>query len=255
MASFTERQLESVLQVTSSTGTTGQLLLDSIAAALLGASRADAVAVFDLVPSEPVISYVAGAGEGEDDEPAEAVDAFWETFWTSACSWAEPGTPYYGRVPRYAVWAPESAYSTWKEYARSPFHRGYGRMVGLGHYALVPLHSAAGTTRRILLNRPESDRPFSSAELMMLRLLQPHLDAAVTRAMTGRPAAQLLSERELEILAYVRAGHSTSTIASLLWVQPSTVRKHLENAFAKLGVHTRAAAVARVFLEPTVPDV
>jgi DNA-binding CsgD family transcriptional regulator len=248
MTSFTERELDSVLQVTASTTLTGQPLLDTVAAALLGASRSDAVTVFDLVPSESVMVHVAGAGE-EDEDPPEAVEAFWETFWTSDCSWAEPGTPYYGRIPRYAVWAPETAYPTWGAYTRSPFYRGYARMVGLGHYALVPLHSAAGTTRRILLNRPESDEPFSSGELTMLRLLQPHLDAAVARALTGRTAAELLSARELEVLAYVRAGHPTSTIASLLWVQPSTVRKHLENAFAKLGVHTRAAAVARVFTD------
>jgi DNA-binding CsgD family transcriptional regulator len=29
-----------------------------------------------------------------------------------------------------------------------------------------------------------------------------------------------------------------------LWVAPGTVRRHLENVFAKLGVHTRTAAVA-----------
>jgi DNA-binding CsgD family transcriptional regulator len=32
----------------------------------------------------------------------------------------------------------------------------------------------------------------------------------------------------------------------MLWISPNTVRKHLENAFAKLGVHTRTAAAARL---------
>ena len=35
-------------------------------------------------------------------------------------------------------------------------------------------------------------------------------------------------------------------IAEILWLSPSTVRKHLENAYGKLGVHTRTAAVARL---------
>jgi hypothetical protein len=30
----------------------------------------------------------------------------------------------------------------------------------------------------------------------------------------------------------------------LLWISPGTVRKHLENAYDKLGVHTRTGAVA-----------
>jgi DNA-binding CsgD family transcriptional regulator len=33
----------------------------------------------------------------------------------------------------------------------------------------------------------------------------------------------------------------------MLWISPNTVRKHLENAFDKLEVHTRTAAVARAF--------
>jgi DNA-binding CsgD family transcriptional regulator len=33
-------------------------------------------------------------------------------------------------------------------------------------------------------------------------------------------------------------------VAEILWVSP-TVRKHLENVYAKLGVHTRTAAVTR----------
>ena len=246
MTSFSERQLESVLEITTSTDVTGQPLLDTIAGVLLGASRSGSVTLFDLVLSESAMVGVASAGD--DDDPPEAAEAFWETFWTSVCSWTEPGTPFHGRIPRRAVLAPERLFPTWRAYARTPSQRGYGEMVGLGHYVIVPLHGREGTSRRILLNRPVSDRRFSDSELRMLRLLQPHLDAAVARAMAGRPPAELLSSRELEILAYVRAGHSTTSIASLLWVQPSTVRKHLENAFAKLGVHTRAAAVARVFL-------
>jgi DNA-binding NarL/FixJ family response regulator len=35
-------------------------------------------------------------------------------------------------------------------------------------------------------------------------------------------------------------------IAERLWISPGTVRRHLQNAFAKLGVHTRTAAVARL---------
>jgi DNA-binding CsgD family transcriptional regulator len=40
-------------------------------------------------------------------------------------------------------------------------------------------------------------------------------------------------------------GKTNADIAGLLWLAPSTVRKHLENVYAKLGVSTRTAAVAR----------
>jgi DNA-binding CsgD family transcriptional regulator len=54
-----------------------------------------------------------------------------------------------------------------------------------------------------------------------------------------------LTAREQEILTWVARGKTNPEIARVLWVAPSTVRKHLENVYAKLGVSTRAAAVAR----------
>jgi DNA-binding CsgD family transcriptional regulator len=58
------------------------------------------------------------------------------------------------------------------------------------------------------------------------------------------PAA--LSAREREVLVLVRDGLRNAEIAEALWVSPATVRKHLENIYEKLDVHTRTAAVARV---------
>jgi DNA-binding CsgD family transcriptional regulator len=55
-----------------------------------------------------------------------------------------------------------------------------------------------------------------------------------------------LSAREREVLALVRDGLRNAEIAEALWVSPGTVRKHLENIYEKLDVHTRTAAVARV---------
>jgi DNA-binding CsgD family transcriptional regulator len=54
-----------------------------------------------------------------------------------------------------------------------------------------------------------------------------------------------LTAREREVLAWVARGKTNAEIARLLWLAPSTVRKHLENVYAKLGVSTRTAAVAR----------
>lgn len=54
-----------------------------------------------------------------------------------------------------------------------------------------------------------------------------------------------LTPREREVLAWVARGKTNAEVARLLWLAPSTVRKHLENIYAKLGVTTRTAAVAR----------
>ena len=61
---------------------------------------------------------------------------------------------------------------------------------------------------------------------------------------------ELLTPREQEILAWVAEGKTNPEIAEILWVSTSTVRKHLENIYAKLGVHTRTAAVYAVSWDP-----
>jgi len=55
-----------------------------------------------------------------------------------------------------------------------------------------------------------------------------------------------LTPREFEILELVAEGMTNGEIAERLWVSPLTVRRHLENVYAKLGVHTRTAAAAFV---------
>jgi len=56
--------------------------------------------------------------------------------------------------------------------------------------------------------------------------------------------AALLTPREHEIIELVAEGKRNAEVARLLWISPGTVRKHLENAYEKLGVHTRTGAVA-----------
>ena len=58
-----------------------------------------------------------------------------------------------------------------------------------------------------------------------------------------------LTAREREVLTWVARGKTNTQIARLLSLAPSTVAKHLEHIYAKLGVKTRTAAVAR-FLGP-----
>lgn len=62
-----------------------------------------------------------------------------------------------------------------------------------------------------------------------------------------------LTPREREILALVAEGKTNAQIAAALWISPATVGKHLENAYTKLGVANRTAAV-RMIREHQAPD-
>jgi DNA-binding NarL/FixJ family response regulator len=60
----------------------------------------------------------------------------------------------------------------------------------------------------------------------------------------GAAAARPLTAREREVLALVCTGLNNDEVASRLHIGKATVRMHLTNAYAKLGVHERPAAIA-----------
>lgn len=59
-----------------------------------------------------------------------------------------------------------------------------------------------------------------------------------------------LTFREAEILMWIARGKTNKEIGIILSTSPRTVNKHLEHIFEKLGVSTRAAAVAMVLKSP-----
>lgn len=52
-----------------------------------------------------------------------------------------------------------------------------------------------------------------------------------------------LSKREIEVLEYLATGLSTTVIADRLFLSSNTVRKHVENIYKKLQVHSKIEAV------------
>ena len=84
---------------------------------------------------------------------------------------------------------------------------------------------------------------FSERDKAMLRMIAP----ALQRLMRERPTRQLpdsLTLQERRVLMHVSAGRSNAEIADRLFIAESTVRKHLQHSFRKLGVTSRLAAVA-----------
>lgn len=59
--------------------------------------------------------------------------------------------------------------------------------------------------------------------------------------------AGTLTRRERQILKLLADGLGTEAIARALYISRTTVRRHLQNLFAKLGVHNRTEAVCSAF--------
>lgn len=77
----------------------------------------------------------------------------------------------------------------------------------------------------------------------------PDLSAALALVEGGDRlgGSDVLSPRELEVLQLVAAGQTNREIAGELTLSEHTVRRHLQNIFAKLDVPSRAAATAYAF--------
>jgi LuxR family transcriptional regulator, maltose regulon positive regulatory protein len=77
----------------------------------------------------------------------------------------------------------------------------------------------------------------------ILNLLSGRTPAA--RPSDVAPLEEPLSESELRVLRYLPTNLRAPEIAAELFVSLNTIRTHLRNVYAKLGVHSRADAVAR----------
>ena len=83
-------------------------------------------------------------------------------------------------------------------------------------------------------------------------LIDTHVDGArylLVRLPEASPLLISLSPREHEIVRMVAKGYPNKTIAGVLNISAWTVCTHLRRTFAKLGVTSRAAMVARMMDE------
>jgi DNA-binding NarL/FixJ family response regulator len=65
------------------------------------------------------------------------------------------------------------------------------------------------------------------------------------RTRVTRPPGEVLSPRELEVLGLMAQGRRNREIATALFIAESTVKVHVRHIFERLGVRSRAEAVAR----------
>jgi len=102
-----------------------------------------------------------------------------------------------------------------------PFDRAAGIIAGGDDYLVKPIHP---------------DELLARLERLLTR----------SRGRAFKPALEL-SEREIEILQLIAEGCPPSEVAQQLFIAPKTVSSHVQRIFVKLGVHTRAQAVAMAY--------
>ncbi|HSE81557.1 MAG TPA: response regulator transcription factor [Gaiellaceae bacterium] len=101
-----------------------------------------------------------------------------------------------------------------------PFDRAAGLLVGADDYIV---------------------KPFDPDEF--LARVRRHL-APKARRSEAQPTANGLTAREHEVLRLLAEGLNQTEIAERLVISPKTVATHIQHVLEKLGVHSRAQAVA-----------
>jgi LuxR family transcriptional regulator, maltose regulon positive regulatory protein len=102
---------------------------------------------------------------------------------------------------------------------------------------LAPLLTQLTQPHGLNIAGDEADRIMIYAETL-LRAFPPG-------AIEPGPPSPLLTPRELEVLTLIAAGLTNEQIAARLVIAKGTVKKHLDNLYAKLDVRTRTQAVAQ----------
>jgi DNA-binding CsgD family transcriptional regulator len=127
-------------------------------------------------------------------------------------------------------------------WSRTPLQAAACQAILPGHVdgVAIGFRSGPDAVAQIFLER--RSRPFSDRDLAMLDLLRPVFQRHLRQRATN-PLPDCLTVQERRVLLEVAAGLSNADIAQALFIAPSTVRKHLEHAYRKLGVTNRFAAV------------
>jgi DNA-binding NarL/FixJ family response regulator len=110
----------------------------------------------------------------------------------------------------------------------------------------------AGATGYLLKDAPRADllravRAAAHGEAVLSPAVAARLMSRVRSPGAGPFSQRELSQRELEVLELVAAGSTNREAAARLFITEATVKTHLLNIYAKLGVSDRAAAVAEAF--------
>lgn len=173
------------------------------------------------------------------------VEIYQEHYWESDCSYPD-------RTGDLGSITLTSDFYSVRQYHSTPMYTDYLKFYGVENELMVCL-PAGGPQRTLRLLFARGVGPdFSERDRALLVLLRPHLLAAWAQAQRGVRPVDALTGRQREILQLVGAGDSNRMIARRTNLSEATVRKHLENIYARLGVSSRTAALSRV--GATVPE-
>jgi DNA-binding NarL/FixJ family response regulator len=111
---------------------------------------------------------------------------------------------------------------------------------------VVSDHIRSGTTSLIAIDASAEELEAAFSALLSGPI---YISPAIVQSLVvNHPSSSesvRLTNRELEVLRLVTAGHSNREMAERLYVSPNTVRSHLQSISGRLGVSSRGKLAAR----------
>jgi DNA-binding CsgD family transcriptional regulator len=179
--------------------------------------------------------------DGEDDDLGDET-AFWAHYWDClSCSYADRSGDDRSVTMLSDFYTPQQWHNT-------GMYADY--LAGVEHEVKLCISAPAGRSRRLIFFRGRG-ADFDGRDRLVLSLLRPHLNELYQEFERARRPVPVLTTRQWELLHLVASGRTNAEIARELVVSKDTVRKHMENIFARLDVTNRTAAIAHAF--PTPP--
>ena len=142
----------------------------------------------------------------------------------------------------------------------SGYHRG---TAAPGLTASARLLAAADAYQTKIEPRPHREplTPEQAAETLTREVRVGRLDAVAVRAVVeaaGQPTPRIegpagLTQRETEVIRLLARGLQTKQMARVLGISVKTADNHIQNAYSKIGVSTRAAAAVFAMQHGLVP--
>jgi DNA-binding CsgD family transcriptional regulator len=154
----------------------------------------------------------------------------------------------HGVAPDIGPQVCDGPWSTGLEHFAQLPHDDPDRLASVSFGARDALRLQFATSRRTVVGVSfiSRGREFTPRDLAILTMLEPALGRLLKAGTALGASAAVLTTRERRVLEHVASGMSNREAAEDLFVSEATIRKHLENAYRKLGVSSRTGALAAV---------
>jgi len=198
---------------------------------------ADIVAFNDLAPrrrsewaGSNSLPEIWGPPDVDDDD-----DTFFDAFWSAPCSYPD----------RSGDWESVTTISDFcsvREWRRSPMYNALSD-ISFDRELLLALPGPAGHSRRIRFLRT-SGADFDDTDRCLALLVRPHIVAHLHALDLVARGVTPLTIRQRQLVSLLAGGLTNTQIARTLGISSQTVRTHLQQVYARLGVTSRGEAVA-----------